>query len=209
MLPYIYSHHAVSGPPLSLFSHLYWVDQWRRYLRPTLLFQPWSQFLGGFPGGTSSKESAWQCRRCKRHGFNPWVGKIHLAQKATTTPAFLPGESHGQGSLVGCRPRGHESQTWLSGSTPGSSPLIPPTSPCTLPSFSVLPLVSLPSTILSAGKISQNRELMLWLFWICTQWARFLQQLFSSLSRMPRNWLGWRLRPQYFTHSCTSSSDDV
>ena len=24
----------------------------------------------------SGKESTWQCRRCKRHGFDPWVGKI-------------------------------------------------------------------------------------------------------------------------------------
>ena len=29
-----------------------------------------------FPGGTSGKESACQCRRQKRHGFDPWVGKI-------------------------------------------------------------------------------------------------------------------------------------
>ena len=141
--------------------------------------------------------------------FSPWVGKIHLAQKVTTTPVFLPGKSHGQRSLVGYRPWGHESQTWLSGSTPSSSTLIPPMSPCMLASFNVFPLVLLPLTILSAGKISQNHELMLWLFWICTQWARFLQQLFSSLSRMPRNWLEWRLRPQYFTHTCTSSSDDI
>jgi len=24
----------------------------------------------------SGKESTCQCRRCKRHGFDPWVGKI-------------------------------------------------------------------------------------------------------------------------------------
>ena len=30
----------------------------------------------GFPGGTSGKEVACQCRRCKRQGFDPWVGKI-------------------------------------------------------------------------------------------------------------------------------------
>ena len=30
----------------------------------------------GFPGGISSKEPSCQCRRCKRHGFNPWVEKI-------------------------------------------------------------------------------------------------------------------------------------
>ena len=28
------------------------------------------------PGGARSKESACQCRRCKRQRFNPWVGKI-------------------------------------------------------------------------------------------------------------------------------------
>ena len=26
----------------------------------------------GFPGGTSGKEPAYQCRRCKRRGFHPW-----------------------------------------------------------------------------------------------------------------------------------------
>ena len=26
----------------------------------------------GFPGGTSGKEPACQCRRCKKHGFHPW-----------------------------------------------------------------------------------------------------------------------------------------
>ena len=26
--------------------------------------------------GASGKEPACQCRRCKEHGFNPWVGKI-------------------------------------------------------------------------------------------------------------------------------------
>ena len=30
----------------------------------------------GFPGGTSGKEPTCQCRRHKRWGFNPWVGKI-------------------------------------------------------------------------------------------------------------------------------------
>ena len=30
----------------------------------------------GFPGGLSGKESTCQCRRCRRHGFDPWVGKI-------------------------------------------------------------------------------------------------------------------------------------
>ena len=29
-----------------------------------------------FPGGASGKELVCQCRRCKRHGFDPWVRKI-------------------------------------------------------------------------------------------------------------------------------------
>ena len=33
--------------------------------------EPW-----GFSGGAGVKESACQCRRCNRQGFNPWVGKI-------------------------------------------------------------------------------------------------------------------------------------
>ena len=30
----------------------------------------------GFPGGASGKEPGCQCRRHKRCGFNPWLGKI-------------------------------------------------------------------------------------------------------------------------------------
>ena len=30
----------------------------------------------GFPGGASGKESFCQCRICKRHEFDPWVGEI-------------------------------------------------------------------------------------------------------------------------------------
>ena len=30
----------------------------------------------GFPGGAGGKEPACQCKRCKGHGFDPWVGKI-------------------------------------------------------------------------------------------------------------------------------------
>ena len=52
-------------------------------------------------GGSSHKKPAYQCRRHKRHGFNPWVGKIPWRRKWQPTPVFLPGESHGQRSLVG------------------------------------------------------------------------------------------------------------
>ena len=60
----------------------------------------------GFPGVASGKEPACQCRRHKRHWFDPWVGKILWRRKWQPTPVFLPGESHGQMSLVGCSPWG-------------------------------------------------------------------------------------------------------
>ena len=47
---------------------------------------------------------ACQWRRCKRFGFNPWVGKIPWRRKWQPTPVFLPGEFHGRRSLVGYSP---------------------------------------------------------------------------------------------------------
>ena len=55
----------------------------------------------------SGKESACQCRRHQIHRFDPWVGKIPWRRKWQPTPVFLPGESQGRGSLVGCRLWGH------------------------------------------------------------------------------------------------------
>ena len=38
--------------------------------------------------------------------FNPWIGKIPWRRDLHPTPAFLPGKSHGQRSLVGYSPWG-------------------------------------------------------------------------------------------------------
>ena len=46
------------------------------------------------PGGASGKEPTCQCRRHKRHGFDPWVGKIPWRRAWQPTPVFLPGEAH-------------------------------------------------------------------------------------------------------------------
>ena len=62
----------------------------------------------GFPGGTSGKEANSQCRRCKRHWFNPWVGNIRWRRKWPPTPEFLLGESYAQRSLAGYSPWGHK-----------------------------------------------------------------------------------------------------
>ena len=53
----------------------------------------------------SGKECACQWRRC-RLGFNPWVWKIPCRRAWQPTLIFLPGESHGQRSLVGYSPWG-------------------------------------------------------------------------------------------------------
>ena len=45
-------------------------------------------------------------RSCRRHGFDPWVGKIPGRRSWQPTPVFLPGKSHGQRSLVGYSPKG-------------------------------------------------------------------------------------------------------
>jgi len=54
----------------------------------------------GIPRWISGKE----CRRCKRGGFDPWVGKIPWRRAGQLTPVILPRESHGQRSRVGYSP---------------------------------------------------------------------------------------------------------
>lgn len=65
--------------------------------------------VGLIPGdGTnkwlSGKESTCQCRRCKRHRINSWVGNTPWRRKWQPTRAFLPGNFHGQRSLAGYSP---------------------------------------------------------------------------------------------------------
>ena len=63
----------------------------------------WAVFRGDphIFSGASGKEPACQCKRCKRCGFHSWVKKILWRRKWQPIPVFLPGESHGQRSLVG------------------------------------------------------------------------------------------------------------
>ena len=58
----------------------------------------------GFPGGASGKEPACQCRRYRDVGLIP--GSERSPGGGQGTLIFLPGESHGQGSLAG--PWGHK-----------------------------------------------------------------------------------------------------
>ena len=56
-------------------------------------------------GCSDGKGPACTCRRCR---FDPWVGKIPWRRKWQPTPVFLPGESHGQRSMMGYSPWGHK-----------------------------------------------------------------------------------------------------
>ena len=57
-------------------------------------------------GWDSGQESSWWCRRPRRRGLHPWVGKIPWRRKQQPAPVLLPGKFHEQWSLVGYSPRG-------------------------------------------------------------------------------------------------------
>ena len=67
----------------------------------------YSQTFWASQGSTSGKEPTSQCRREKRYGFNPWVGKIPR-RAWQPAPVFLSGEIYGQRSLVGYSPWGRK-----------------------------------------------------------------------------------------------------
>ena len=62
-------------------------------------------FRQNFPGGSGSKESAYYAGD---PGLTPGPGRSLGEGKWLTTLVFLPGKSHGKGSLVGYRPWSHK-----------------------------------------------------------------------------------------------------
>ena len=52
----------------------------------------------------SGQDSTFQCRRCKRCGFDIWVGKITWRRKWQPNPVFLSGKFPGYRSLAGYSP---------------------------------------------------------------------------------------------------------
>ena len=87
---------------------------WKRSPPPRIFKSPFLEpgkvTLNGvgerFPGGASGQEPTCQSSIWKRCGFDPWMGKIPWRRAWQLTPVFLPGESHGQRSLVGYGPQG-------------------------------------------------------------------------------------------------------
>ena len=53
-----------------------------------------------------------------RPRFGPWVGKIPWKRERLLTPVFLPGESHGQRSLVRYSPWGRKESDMTEQLTP-------------------------------------------------------------------------------------------
>ena len=117
---------------LSLFTFMHWRRKWQptrvlawripgtgepgglRSMGSHRVGHDWSDLAAaaaaylGLPRWHSCKESACQCRRCRRHGFDPWVGKITWWRQWQSTPVFLLGESHGQWSLASYSPWGRK-----------------------------------------------------------------------------------------------------
>ena len=77
------------------------------------LYAQGTSFLG-LPRWLTGKEFTCQCRR---HTFNPWVGKIHWKRKWQPTLVLLLEQSNGQRNVAGYSPQGHEEldiTEWLS-----------------------------------------------------------------------------------------------
>ena len=71
--------------------------------------------ISGFLGGSGASLMAKMAKNLlamlesqvqSRPGFDPWAGKMPWSRKWQLTPIFLPGEFHGQRSLVGYSPWG-------------------------------------------------------------------------------------------------------
>ena len=76
------------------------IGNWLFWLRPATKL--------GLPLWLSDKESACQCRGCRRHRFDPWSGKMPWRGKWQLTPVSLTGEAHGQRRLACYSPWGHK-----------------------------------------------------------------------------------------------------
>ena len=65
----------------------------------------------GLPWWLRGKESTCNAGAAGAVGSIPGLGRLPWRRAWQPTPVFLPGESHGQRSLAGYSPWGHESRT--------------------------------------------------------------------------------------------------
>ena len=59
------------------------------------------------------KEPTYECRKHRKHRFDPWVRKIPWRKVWQPTPVVFPGEYHGQSNPVGNSLQGQKSWTRL------------------------------------------------------------------------------------------------
>ena len=75
---------------------------------------PWEYYMGevnisAYTIGVSLEaQMVKNLQQCRKPGFNSWSRKIPWRRAWQPTPVFLPGETHGQRSLVGYSPWGHK-----------------------------------------------------------------------------------------------------
>ena len=78
------------------------VSEWFQYITFILHFisiiTVW--YIGSSQVSLVVKNPPASASRWKRHRFNPWIRKMPWRRVQQPTPVFLPGESHGQKSLV-------------------------------------------------------------------------------------------------------------
>ena len=94
----------------SLETNPRWADAGVMYLTPTLYwknvqcvrFENCMDVSKNTSLVAHGRESSCNAGDYKRPLFDSWVGTITWRRKWQPTPVFLPGESHGQRSLVGC-----------------------------------------------------------------------------------------------------------
>ena len=67
-------------------------------------FPTYIHILQDFPGGASSKEPGCQCRRRKRRGFDPWLGRSPGGRHGNPLQYSCLENPHGQRSLMGYSP---------------------------------------------------------------------------------------------------------
>ena len=96
-----YNKYPVAGFCVDISSQLLWINTKEGIARS------YGKKIG-LQANTSGKELTCQWRRQTRPRFDPWVRKIPWRMKWQPFPVFLPGESHGQRSLVGYSKQGLE-----------------------------------------------------------------------------------------------------
>ena len=89
----------VASPETSFY--LLWMTVFSPYLYIVFLLYIYFCVYTSLVALVVKKKPACQCRRHRKHGFYPWVGKIPWRRAWPPTPVFLPGESHGSSSHGG------------------------------------------------------------------------------------------------------------